>query len=157
MINLLTSLLWLIIFSLLLIGWCWFVIYSICYLITLIGRLISLTRNLLKGRKLPKIREFFALINISSYPNGEEKSTSITEIVPQQKLSVTTMIQDINRRPLGFLEETEDIIVAKNTNGVPLALYDKKFDYTRDLNGNILARGNLLITFIYKIEHKDTS
>ena len=64
-----------------------------------------------------------------------------------------TPIKSYNQKILGFLEETDNYIIARDYYIKILGRYDKKADCTRDYYGRVLTQGNTVSGLIFNPEY----
>lgn len=62
-------------------------------------------------------------------------------------------IKSYNQKILGFLEETDNYIIARDYYMKILGRYDKKADCTRDYYGRVLTQGNTVSGLIFNPEY----
>ena len=63
-------------------------------------------------------------------------------------MEIKTVIQTAARIPLGFLMERDNDIVAYTMSQIPLAKYDKRTGCTMTMANVIVARGNILSSYL---------
>lgn len=64
-----------------------------------------------------------------------------------------TPIKDYRQRILGWLEDTDQYIIARDFYMRILGRYDKKMDCTRDYYGRVLTQGNTVAGLITNPEY----
>jgi hypothetical protein len=62
----------------------------------------------------------------------------------------TTIISDPANRPLGKLVENDQWIFACTMANVALAKYDKRSNLTMDMANRVLAKGNVVASYLFQ-------
>lgn len=66
-----------------------------------------------------------------------------------------TPLKDFEGRIIGFLEDTNNIIIAKDFYGRIVGKYHKDTNKTHDFEGRIIGKGDLTSALIYKANQEN--